>query len=142
MGEISFGTQGTGVGSFIAGSMAYHPAFPCNYKHWGDPVNLKKRQWIEGWNQTSLQCPPQKSAMRNAPFWWEKIFSMEGKGQWYMIPYWMESTLKGLYLSPLGMEEERYRRPCFIGDYKFSDFNLDNLPLAAKSSMRFGRALE
>ena len=54
----------------------------------------------------------------------------------------MARTLLGFRLSPLGMKEDHERRPCYMGDYTFSGVNLENLPLAAKLSMQFGRELE
>ena len=63
-------------------------------------------------------------------------------GHWLVLPYHMVNDLPNLRLSPLGVEEERERRPRLVVDHSFYELNDHtrvSVPLAA---MQFGGTLE
>ena len=73
--------------------------------------------------------------MVHIPFLQEDFALMVRKGQWVVFPYLVDKDLPGLRFSPLGVKEERYRRPCWLGYYSYSNLNFETLPIAALYAM-------
>ena len=65
-----------------------------------------------------------------------------GKGQWFLLTYSVDKELPGLNLIHLGVKEDRYQWPRWLGYYSYSNLNSRILPIAALSLMQYGRALE
>ena len=63
------------------------------------------------------------------------------KGQWVGLTYYVTKYLTGLRLIPLGVKEEQYRRPRWLGEYIYSNLNSETLTIAAMSVMKCIRAL-
>jgi hypothetical protein len=65
------------------------------------------------------------------------------KGHWTVLPYKLARNLRKLRFSPIGVVPQRTRRPRTILDYTFHGVSNNNaLPICARDSMQFGRALE
>jgi len=62
-------------------------------------------------------------------------------GYWIVLPYDQVCDLEALRLSPLGVKEERTRRPRLVVDHTFFFVNRDTLAMAPKEAMQFGAAL-
>ena len=67
---------------------------------------------------------------------------MVGTGQWVVLPYSVAKDILGLRLIPPGVKEEQDLRPRWLSDYSYSNLNTETLPIAALSSMQYGRALD
>ena len=59
-----------------------------------------------------------------------------------VLPYLVAKELRGLRLIPPRVKEERDRRPRWLGDYSYSNLKSKTLPIAALSSMQYGRDLD
>ena len=57
------------------------------------------------------------------------------KGKLCVIPYLVESTMPGLCISLLGMNEEQKMSMSWMECYRFRVVNLETLPLVAQSYM-------
>ena len=53
----------------------------------------------------------------------EDFTLMTRKGQWVVMPYLVAKELPGLRLISLGVKEEQYRQPWWIGNYSYSNLN-------------------
>ena len=136
-GWEAFVASRRGRGDFANLSEVDHPVRRLlrQYKHRGAPVVLGDSGWTEVQRQVALRRRPHKSALEHAPFLRKEFASMVRKGQWVVFPYSVAKTLPGLRLSPLGVKEERDRRPRWLGDYSFNPLNCNTLPIAAFSSI-------
>ena len=67
---------------------------------------------------------------------------MVDKGRWVVLLYLVAKDLSGLRLIPLGVKEERERRPQWLGSYSFSNLNYETLLISAMFAMKYGRDLE
>ena len=56
------------------------------YRHQGALVVLARREWIEEELQTELECGPHQSTMDHGDFLKEDFISVDGKGQWMLLP--------------------------------------------------------
>ena len=59
-----------------------------------------------------------------------------------MLLYSLAKEIPGLRLIPLGVKEGRYWRLRWLRDYSFSNLNSKTLPIAAMSTIQYGRELE
>ena len=79
--------------------------------------------------------------LAHAPLLQEEFVFMVEKGQWVVLTYLVVKYLPGLGLSLPVVKEKRDRRPRWLGDYSFSNLNSETLPIAAMSTILYGRDL-
>ena len=63
-------------------------------------------------------------------------------GHWIVLPYRLVKDLPNLRLSPLGVKEERERRPRLVVDHSFYEINDHSIVTVPLESMQFGGTLE
>ena len=82
------------------------------------------------------------SAREFTDFWRIEIGDMRKKGIFIVLPYDLVRHLDGLRLSPMGVVQQRNRRPRTIIDYTYSAVNEATHKLTPQESMQWGRALQ
>ena len=61
---------------------------------------------------------------------------------WLILPYDVAITLPYLHISPPGVVPQSNRRPRWICDYTWSGVNQATIPLCARDSLQYGKALD
>ena len=79
-----------------------------------------------------------QSARQHGPFIRQEMAEFIKSGYWVVLPYEQARQLPDLHLSPLGVKEERDRRPRLVADHTFYGENDLTAPTAPPESMQFG----
>ena len=82
-----------------------------------------------------------QSARLHGPFIRQEMSEFIKSGYWVVLPYSQVRDLPDLHLSPLGVKEERDRRPRLVADHTFYGENDLTCPTAPPESMQFGGTL-
>ena len=117
-----------------------HPASSllAQFRDSGVPVVLDDKNWTREKLDECLARGAHQSAIKHKAFIREEMAECIEDGHWLVLPYHMVNDLPNLRLSPLGVEEERERRPRLVVDHSFYELNDHtqvSVPLAA---MQFG----
>ena len=81
------------------------------------------------------------SAEMNRAFVREEMAEFMECGYWTVLPYRLVRDLPGLRISPLGVKEERERKPRLVCDHSFFGVNQHTLLRTPPEAMQFGGAL-
>jgi hypothetical protein len=81
------------------------------------------------------------SATEHKVFIREEMCDNIEKGFWVVLPYDQVKHLPNLHLSPLGVKEERVRRPRLVVDHTWFGVNATTVAYTPKEAMQFGAAL-
>ena len=100
------------------------------------------QQWTEGKRREALGRGPHLSTMAHVTFFQEYFALMVEKGQWVVLPQSVATELLGLRLSPPVVQEDRDRKPWWLGYFSYSNLKPKKLPIAALSVMQYGQALD
>ena len=112
------------------------------YQTRGVPVVMHDGNWTSKQIKHALDRGPHMSAFLNKDFLCEEFIEMINSKQWVILPQSVASKLNTLRISPPGVVPQRDRRPRWIGDYTWSGVNSNTLPVIARESLQYGRALD
>lgn len=82
-----------------------------------------------------------RSANEHKAFIREEMSDFMDNGFYAVLPYSKVRLLPGLRLSPLGIKEERDRRPRLVVDHTWHGVNDSTIEYTTKEAMQFGGAL-
>ena len=107
----------------------------------GLPISMDDEEWSLEKRDACVSRGCHKTAREHAAFIREEMSDFAESGFWVVLPYEQVRHLKNLRLSPLGVKEERERRPRLVVDHTFFGVNQHTLEFAPKEAMQFGMTL-
>ena len=121
-----------------------HPAASilAEFRDQGVPVVVTDAPWSQEKLAECLARGAHQSAKTHKVFVREEMGEYIQDGHWLVLPYHMVKDLPNLHLSPLGVKEERDRRPRLVVDHTFYEINDNTQVLVPLEAMQFGGALE
>ncbi len=107
----------------------------------GVPVLVRNGEWTKEEIEMAMERGAHKSARDHKEFIRDEMADFIEKGFWVVLPYHLVKDLPRLRLSPLGVKEERDRRPRLVVDHSFFDVNEDTETYTPEEAMQYGAAL-
>ena len=107
----------------------------------GVPATMADEPWTLQRKDECMARGPHKSAEEHSEFIRDEMADNIEQGFWVVLPYEQVKHLPNLRLSPLGVKEERERRPRLVVDHTWFGVNDATVPHTPKEAMQFGAAL-
>ena len=106
----------------------------------GVPARTLGEPWTQAHLNACMARGCHKSATEHKAFIQDEMCDNIKKGFWVVLPYELIRHLPNLHLSPLGIKEERTRRPRLVVDHTWFGVNAATLPYTPNEAMQFGAA--
>ena len=107
----------------------------------GVPCVLSDAPWDSSTLDARVALGCHRSARDHAAFIRKEMAEFVSEGFYTVLPYSLIRDLPGLRLSPLGVKEERDRRPRLVVDHTWYGVNGHTIEYTPKEAMQFGGAL-
>ncbi len=91
--------------------------------------------------EAKIQRGAHQSAHKHKAFIRQEMAEFINSGYWVVLPFDQVKHLPNLHLSPLGVKEERERKPRLVADHSFYGENNLTVPYAPTEAMQFGSTL-
>ena len=121
-----------------------HPAakFLDDLRIHGVPAKAATPEWTLEEHDNKFYRGAHATAEMHKAFVREEMAEFIECGYWTVLPYRLVRHLPGLRVSPLGVKEERERKPRLVCDHSFFDVNLETILHTPEEAMQFGGALQ
>ena len=107
----------------------------------GVPATMADGDWTAERLDECMERGCHKSATEHRAFVRDEMADNIEQGFWMVLRYDQVKDLPNLHLSPLGVKDERERRPCLVVDHTWFGVNDVTLPHTPKEAMQFGGTL-
>lgn len=107
----------------------------------GSPAKSTSPPWDLETKRLCLRRGAHKTANEHKGFIREEMVTNIRSKYWIVLPYHLIEHLEELRLSPLGIKEERDRRPRLVVDHTFHGVNQATAPLSPEEAMQYGATL-
>ena len=107
----------------------------------GIPAKSTAPEWTEEEKMNRFYRGAHASAEMNKAFIREEMAEFMECGFWTVLPLHLVKDLPGFRPSPLGVKEERERKPRLVCDHSFFEVNETTLKWAPAEAMQFGGTL-
>ena len=98
-------------------------------------------EWTPVQRQEKFYLGAHATAEMNRAFVREEMAEFMECGFWTVLPWAVAKDLQNLRISPLGVKEERDRKPRLICDHTFFGVNANTVTRTPREAMQFGGAL-
>ena len=120
-----------------------HPAadFLQDTRLHGIPARADDEDWTQATKDECYAYGVHATATAHKDFIREEMAEFMQSGFWTVLPYRMVRELPKLRISPLGVKEERERKPRLVCDHSFFGVNEHTIPWTPEQVMQFGGTL-
>ena len=121
-----------------------HPAadFLDQLRKEGVPAKASDPEWTPEQRNEKFHRGCHASAEMHKAFIREELAEFIECGYWTVLPYRLVKDLLNLRLSPLGIKEERERKPRLVCDHSFFGINQNTITRTPPEAMQFGGTLQ